>query len=60
MSEVIFRPKSSYQKDDCLFCSRESTLEAVYGDVLIRCCDSEECKRRAAAEARKFGKLLKK
>ncbi len=60
MPEVTFRPKSSWQKPDCLFCSREATLEAVSGDALIRCCDSEECGRRAASLAKETGEIFKK
>jgi len=60
MSKVIFRQKSSFQRDDCLFCSRESTLEAVCGNALIRCCDSEECKQLAVARAKESKKSIKR
>ena len=51
--EVIFRPKSSYQKNGCLFCNRRATIEAVCGgDTAIRCCDNEECKKAAARLAK--------
>lgn len=53
MAEVKFRPKSSWQKDNCLFCQRKATLEAVYGDALIRCCADERCKQHAAELAKK-------
>ncbi len=59
-SEVIFRPKSSWQKDNCLFCSREAMLEAVYGVSLIRCCDGEGCKQHAAKLAKDADSLLSK
>jgi hypothetical protein len=36
--QVIIRKKSMYQKDDCFFCEKESTLEADCGNVSIRCC----------------------
>ncbi len=52
MPEVTFQPKSSWQKDGCLFCDRPATLEAVAqggrANSLVRCCDSEDCKKRAA------------
>ena len=54
MKEVTFRPKSSWQKNGCInnsaehHCSNESTLEAVCGLAQIRCCEDEECKKRAA------------
>lgn len=52
--EVTFRPKSSWQKDDCINrsadydCPNKSTLEAVCGTSKIRCCEDERCKQRAA------------
>lgn len=62
--KVIFRPKSSWQKDNCInrsadyICPNESTLEAVCGKgntvARIRCCDDERCKARAAELARLF------
>ncbi len=51
MENVIFQPKSIWQKDDCLFCENIATIEAVYarGSVSanIRCCESEQCKKKA-------------
>ncbi|KKQ43651.1 MAG: hypothetical protein US63_C0048G0010 [Candidatus Moranbacteria bacterium GW2011_GWC2_37_8] len=57
-NDVTFRPKSSWQKPDCINnsaehqCHNESTLEAVLGNSLVRCCDDEVCKARAAEIAR--------
>ena len=55
---VQFRPKSSYQKSDCINnssehkCARPSTLEAYlqngHTSASIRCCTDEACKKRAA------------
>lgn len=49
--EVTFQKKSSFQKPDCLpnkpGCLGDSTLEAVCGNALIRCCEKEECKDEA-------------
>lgn len=53
---VVFRKKSSWQKDDCLFCGDYSALEAVFGKSLIRCCLKEDCKLQAARLARETGK----
>lgn len=56
--DVIFRPKSTWQKDDCINqhadynCPNESTLEAVYKNALIRCCGAPKCMARAAEIAR--------
>lgn len=60
--EVTFRPKSPFQKDDCINrsadydCSNESTLEACCGEgnwfAQVRCCADERCKARAAELAR--------
>ena len=51
MPEVIFREKAPWQKDDCLFCEDNSTLEAVCGkdniNAQIRCCTKEACKEKA-------------
>lgn len=59
--EVIFQPKSSWQKEDCFRrcaeydCPNKSTLEAVCGSgsvmTHIRCCEDEECKAGAAVLA---------
>lgn len=57
-SEVIFREKSEFQKDNCLFCEKEATLEAVYGKSLIRCCASEECKKQAKKLALESGNMF--
>lgn len=61
MSQVIFREKSSWQKEDCInqspeyACPNESTLEAVYGNATVRCCSNEKCKERAAEMAMLLG-----
>lgn len=55
---VSFRPKSSWQKKDCINrsaeyqCPNESTIEAVVSDgknhgAIIRCCEDAHCKDRA-------------
>ena len=60
MKRVIFRPKSSWQKDDCINrsqeydCPNESTLEAVCGVATIRCCGEKKCMDKAV----KMAKLL--
>lgn len=46
--EVALRPKSAWQKDDCinaqgLGCCGESTQEAVCGNAMIRCCTNPAC-----------------
>lgn len=49
--KVTLRPKSSFQKDDCLFCECLSTQEAVCGAgdtiAMIRCCEAESCVEKA-------------
>lgn len=51
--KVIFREKSSWQKDDCISgCGSNSTLEAVYKNSLVRCCEKESCKNLAARLAK--------
>ncbi len=58
--EVIFRSKSSWQKDDCINrsadynCPNPSALEAVCGDSIVRCCEDEKCKKRAAELAKLY------
>jgi hypothetical protein len=63
--KVIFRPKSEYQKDNCInrstdyCCPNESVLEAVYqnsrnSNSAIRCCEDEKCMKKAA-EIAKYG-----
>ena len=52
---VQFNAKASWQKDDCLFCPAESTLQADYGRATIRCCTKDECMRRAAKLAKDTG-----
>jgi len=62
--EPALRPKSTWQKDDCLFCERAATLEAVLGGQgfcsQIRCCDNERCITQAKdlckMHREKFGK----
>jgi hypothetical protein len=53
---VTFRAKSSWQKDDCISCTSESTLEAICGIASVRCCESERCKKRAADLARQLAR----
>ena len=54
IDEVEFVPKSPWQKPDCINrnsdyqCPNSSTLEAVVGEVRVRCCEDERCKARAA------------
>jgi len=51
---VMFQKKSEFQKDDCISnayggnCKRESTMEAVEGNAIVRCCTSPACKKLAA------------
>lgn len=62
VTEITFRTKSPWQKDDCMGnsnggCSNESTLEAVGvsaegRQANIRCCNNEACKARAKEMAR--------
>ncbi|MFH1367241.1 MAG: hypothetical protein ABIH38_04650 [Patescibacteria group bacterium] len=54
---VTFRKKTSWQKDDCLFCTDPSTLEAVFGNAMIRCCEKKACKKMAAGLAKTCGKI---
>lgn len=56
--KVVFNPKESWQKDDCLFCPRKATLQADYKDATIRCCDNQGCKDKAAETARESGDLM--
>ena len=60
-TQVIFRKKSSFQKDDCINrskeydCPNESVIEATCSkgnnNPMIRCCENEECKKVAAEMA---------
>lgn len=56
--KVIFRPKSSWQRDDCLRpgCQRPATLEAHLAgkkrSADIRCCNHPVCKRHASQLAK--------
>ena len=51
---IVIRKKSTWQKDDCLFCPRKSTLEA-FGEIArganfsasMRCCKSKNCQVNA-------------
>ena len=62
LPKVTFRPKSSFQKDDCINrsadynCPNDSTLEACCAgkrsSAQVRCCTDEKCKKRAAELAR--------
>ena len=55
IAQVTFREKSSWQKDDCLFCTNNATLEAVVFEknmtALIRCCSDAQCKSLATEVA---------
>ena len=53
--EVIIREKSSFQKDDCLFCDNKAVHEAVFGNAHIRCCNNDKCIISAEKEARRHG-----
>lgn len=61
MKQVTFRPKSGWQKEDCInnsaehTCPNESTLEAVCGDAIVRCCTNKDCMARVAELARQGG-----
>ncbi len=50
------RPKSVYQKDDCLFCGGVAVHEACYArgniSAAIRCCDEKECQQKAKKMAK--------
>lgn len=65
-NKVVFRPKSLWQKNDCINrsaeydCPNESTIEAVFGDAIVRCCEDEKCKARAAELAKLTGETDKK
>ena len=65
-NEVVFQPKSSWQKDDCINrsaehdCPNESTIEAVFGNAIVRCCEDEKCKARATELAKLTQKTNKK
>lgn len=49
VADVKFRPKSQWQKDDCINgCGRESSLEAILPHSAVRCCMDEGCKKAAA------------
>ena len=60
--EVTFRPKASWQKEDCINrsaeydCKNESTVEAVYGKAAVRCCIDKRCMKRAGEIALAIGK----
>ena len=49
--KVTFRPKSEWQKDECLFCSKPAVVEAVSGHAFIRSCNDASCKDQAEAVA---------
>jgi hypothetical protein len=56
--EVVFNPKASWQKDNCLFCDNEAVLQAECGSSAIRCCDDEECMQKAAEMAQRTAKAI--
>ena len=52
MKEPIIRPKSWWQKGDCVFCHEPATLEALFSastvmESTIRCCTKLDCQRKA-------------
>lgn len=49
--QYFFRNKSSWQKDECLFCENVATLECIFKQASIRCCTNENCKRKAISFA---------
>jgi hypothetical protein len=61
MAEVVFRPKSFFQKNNCInrgkdySCPNQSTLEAVCEEgnwlATIRCCTDPRCKKVASTIA---------
>ena len=49
---ATIRPRSIWQKDDCLFCGNVAILEAMYQQApniesTIRCCQNPECQQKA-------------
>ena len=61
MIRVIVRDKSKWQKDDCLFCKNNSTLEAVVFkpvQTLIRMCESKKCIDKAKKMAREHSQIF--
>ncbi len=59
---VTIQPKSAWQKDDCLFCDNESTLEAAATTgpgwfATIRCCPSHT--ERATEFVKEYAKNIK-
>ncbi len=52
--EIHLSPKSQWQKDDCLWCSQDSTIEAVFNNARVRCCVNGKCKIRSAKLAYSF------
>lgn len=56
--KIVIRPKSSFQKDVCLFCNEPSIFEAVgrMGNImpLIRCCKKDSCRDEASKLAKKY------
>ncbi|MBI2035935.1 MAG: hypothetical protein HYT12_04650 [Candidatus Liptonbacteria bacterium] len=52
--DVMFRPLSAIQKDDCInfrWCCRKAVQEAAVGVATIRCCNKTSCKVGAAQMA---------
>lgn len=54
-AQVFFQNKSSWQKDECLFCGKKATFEAVVKEenvfCAIRYCGEEECRQQASRMA---------
>ena len=61
--DVVFRPKSNFQKDDCInqsasyACPNPSVQEAVFGHSNVRCCNDPKCMKRAAEVAKATGNI---
>lgn len=59
-ADVVFLPISSWQSKDCMtvtngyLCKNNATLEAVYSDIAIRCCNNDVCKAKTANLVRKL------
>lgn len=60
--EPYTRPKSSYQKDDCLFCGGVAVREACYTkknvSSAIRRCAKDQCQQEAKKMAKQHAELF--
>jgi hypothetical protein len=42
--DIIIRPKSEWQKDECFHCrDRVATIELIRGTTCVRCCGHPDC-----------------